>query len=161
MDATKRTLFNRRALLALAGAALALPAQAACAAPRVLFVCRFGSVKSPFARELTRQRAAERGLAVEVASRGLTPDDHADAGFLRRAAAQGLDLARQPLTQFRPADTSTADVVVSFEPLSESGLAGARDWSDTPSMMSRYDEASAAIESRVDALLDELARRAC
>ena len=60
------------ALLAWPTTALA----AACPPAKVLFVCPAGTVKSAIAREVLRSRALTAGLAVEGASRGLTPEDH-------------------------------------------------------------------------------------
>ncbi len=61
-------------LLAQADAAAAQPRP--CPPPRVLFVCPAGSVKSAIAREALKQAASRRGLAVDVQSRGVAPEDH-------------------------------------------------------------------------------------
>jgi hypothetical protein len=62
---------SRRAVFAVFGVAFAPRlAQAECAAPQVLFVCPYGTVKSAIARETLKRRAAEAGVAVRVRSRG-------------------------------------------------------------------------------------------
>jgi hypothetical protein len=161
MDAILSPTLDRRAWLAAAAVFVATPVLAACPPVRVLFVCGYGSVKSPFARELMRRKAGARGVAVELKSRGLTPDAHADAGFLQRAMAEGLDLDRQAMSRLEPSDIAAADVVVSFEPPIEAGLPKARDWSDTPSMLGAYDAARSVIDRRIESLLDEIAARRC
>jgi hypothetical protein len=66
---------DRRSVLGAAFAmALVQSSNVAIAAKRpkrVLFICQFGSVKSPIARELFRRRAKERGIAVIAWSRGI------------------------------------------------------------------------------------------
>ncbi|MFL5297097.1 MAG: hypothetical protein ACJ798_12020 [Phenylobacterium sp.] len=153
-------ILDRRHVLGALGAFAAAPAIAACPPARVLFVCQFGTVKSPFARELLRRRARERGLAVSVSARGLTPADHATTAFLASARADGVDPRAEQVRRLEPRDLAQADVVVSFEPPQPAGLPGARDWSDTPSF-GDYPAARRNVLARIEALLDEIARRPC
>ena len=153
-------------LLAL-GACTAMPSQTSAAlhphaAPkRVLFVCQFGTVKSPITRELAKRRAAERGIAIEFAARGITPEEHIAPALLPVLAADKIDRNAQPLQALTAADVARADIVVMFDKLS-AGLVpkDLRDWSNTPSMNSSYPASRADILARIDRLLDEVAAAA-
>lgn len=154
---------TRRAVLALSAAAvgsIATGATARCRPARVLLVCQYGSVKSAVARELMKRRAAERGVAVEVRSRGTTPEEHVSPALAAALRADGVDTHAQPLTALAPADLKAADVIVGFEPAAASGLpAAALDWSDLPSFNTDYARARPMLTARVDALLDDVRRR--
>ncbi|MGI8930939.1 MAG: hypothetical protein ACR2FK_00960 [Sphingomicrobium sp.] len=134
------------------------PRVASATAPRVLFVCQFGSVKSAVAREIFRRRATERRLGVSVQSRGITPEEHASPALAAALRSEGLDRHADPLRALQPGDLVAADVIILFDPL-PSGLnsARARDWSDLPSMNADYPAARADLVGRIDRLIDELA----
>jgi hypothetical protein len=161
-DTTSLSILDRRALLG--GLSLAIlcseRARSSCAPARVLFVCRYGTVKSPIAREQLLRRARQRHIAVAVMARGLTPTDHLTPAVLAAARADGLDPRAQPVMRLSSADLAWPDIVVSFEPPAEAALPGARDWSDTPSF-SDYPAARRSLMVRIDALLDEIARSGC
>ena len=137
-------------------------AQAApCPPPVVLFVCPAGTVKSAIAREMLKARAARGGVAVRVASRGVHPEDHVSPGLRASLLADGLDPTAEPLRALEPQDAARADIVIAFDEAAQApGLQGAWVW-DIPSWNTRYPEAKAALEAKVDALLVELARRPC
>ena len=158
------SLMSRRQLLA-AGALLAaqpVGAEAApCPPPRVLFVCPAGTVKSAIARETLRRRAAERGVPVRVASRGVHPQDHVSPGLAARLKADGIDPRADPARALRSADLVGVDVAVAFDEAAQApGLERARLW-DIPAWNSDYDQAKAALSARIEALLDELSARPC
>lgn len=144
------------ALLAVGGPALARP----CPPARVLFVCPAGTVKSPIAREALKHRAAARRMTVAVQSRGVHPEDHLTPQLAARLAADGIDPRAEPVQALTAADVAQADVVIAFDEAAKApNLAGARVW-DVPSWKG-YDEAKAALDPKIEALLDELARRPC
>jgi protein-tyrosine-phosphatase len=159
-----RPTLDRRALLVLVAAGCAGPAWAArppCASRAVLFVCPAGTVKSAIAREVTRRRAAARGLEVQISSRGVHPEDHVSPILAARLRADGLDPAAEPARPLAPADLAGADIVVAFDEAALApGMSLARVW-DTPSWNANYDQALAAVTGRVDVLLDELAASPC
>lgn len=156
-----RRALTRRAVIGAIGAGLAFATTARAApvkAPRVLFVCQFGSVKSPLARELLRRRARERGVAVFAFSRGITPQPHLPRELATRWLAEGLDPARDGLHRLLPIDAGYADVVAVFDPL-PGDFAATRvlDWTGVPSMLRDYPAARADLDGRIEALLDTLA----
>lgn len=128
--------------------------------PKILLVCQFGTVKSAITRELLIRRAAERGIALEAWSRGITPEEHLAPALLPRLRAEQIDPGRQPLQPLSARDVARADLVIAFDPLPTSfSRANVRDWSDVPSMNSSYDAARRVIDQRIDALLDQLRRK--
>jgi protein-tyrosine-phosphatase len=136
-------------------------ARAACAPRKVLFVCPAGTVKSAIAREALKQRAASRGVAVTVRSRGLNIEDHVSPMLADRLRADGLDPRSEPIMALGGGDADWADIVIAFdEAASAPSLSKARAWT-TPSWNADYDRAKADLDARLDALLTELARSAC
>jgi hypothetical protein len=155
-------IISRRTVLA---GLLAAPAATATAAPcqpvKVLFVCPMGTVKSAIAREQFRNMAKRRGLAAEAWSRGVTPADHLTPALVAQLRRDGIDPRAEPVKALAPSDIARADVVVAFEEAAQApGMAGARVW-DIPSWTKDYAGARAALLPKVDALLDEIARRPC
>lgn len=128
-------------------------------APRILFVCQYGSVKSAIARELLRRRARERGIAVRAFSRGITPEAHLPAEIEAKLRAEGIDPGSDGLHHLLPIDASAADIVVYFNPL-PANFAAARslDWTSVPSVVETYPAARADMDRRIEALLDGLER---
>lgn len=125
----------------------------------VLFVCQFGTAKSVIARELFRRRAASRGIAVAALSRGLVIEDHLTPELRQRLAADGINPYAEPFEVLQPQDWQQAKVVVAFNPLPDTvPKAKVRDWTDVPSVVSQYPAARAAMDQRIEALLDEFAR---
>lgn len=155
---TRRTTVLALMLLARpAAAAQAKP----CPPPRVLFVCPAGSVKSAIARETLKHAASRRGLAVDVQSRGVTPEDHVSPGLAAQLRADGINPAVEPLRRLESGDPAHADIVVAFDEAAQApGLQQARVW-DIPSWNSQYDAARAALAPKIEALLDELAASGC
>jgi hypothetical protein len=141
--------------------AIAVAATAASGAeaspPHVLFVCQFGTVKSAIAREVFRQRASERGIAVTAASRGITPEDHVSSDLRARLKADGIDTAHDGVRRLRASDIKAADILVTFNPL-PANVRGAHglDWSALPSVSDNYSAARAELVRRVDVLLDAI-----
>ena len=143
-------------------ALLALASQPALAGerPKILLVCQFGTVKSAITRELLIRRAAERGIALNAWSRGITPEQHLAPALLPRLRAEQIDPGRQPLRPLTPRDAARADLIIAFDPLPPSfSRAKVRDWSDVPSMNSSYDAARRVVDQRIDALLDQLVHK--
>lgn len=159
MGLSRRFLSRRSITLAL----LAWPTAAfatACPPAKVLFVCPAGTVKSAIAREVLRSRAQAAGLRLDVASRGLAPEDHVSPTLAANLRADGLYPAREPALALAPADVARADIVIAFDDAAGSPmLRNARPWR-TPSWNADYAAARSDLSGRIDALVAELRRRA-
>jgi protein-tyrosine-phosphatase len=132
-----------------------------CWAPRVLFVCPMGSVKSAIAREKLRHEAKVRGFAVDVHSRGLKPALDISPGLAAHLKEEGINPLADPLRQFTKADADHADIVIAFdEAAAAPDLKHARKW-HSPSWNNDYTNAKAVMDARILALAGELAKRPC
>ena len=156
-------VLDRRSLLYGAGIFALIPrlgtAAPAKRSPRILFVCQFGTVKSPIARELLKRRAAERHIVVQVAARGITPEQHITPELLERLGREGINPAAEPLKKLGPEDVAAADLVIAFDKLPTDYHPHAlEDWSDLPSMLKDYEHARVVLDARITTLLDHLAR---
>jgi protein-tyrosine-phosphatase len=128
-------------------------------APRVLFVCQYGSVKSAIARELFRRQASKRGISVNAASRGITPEAHVSPALRALLNADAIDTERDGLNKLNGTDVKAADIVIVFDKLpAEIAPNRVIDWSAVPSMNNSYPEARADLDRRIDALLDMLVK---
>ena len=155
---TRRTILAAMVLAPLAG----FPgiAEARPRAPRVVFICQFGSVKSAISRELFRRRAAERGIAAIAFSRGIQPESHLDPQLRERLAEQGIDPAHDGQHKLTRSDLRRAEYTVLLDPLPR-GWHGrvTRDWTDLGSFNQSYTTEEPRLKARIDQLLDEIATR--
>lgn len=81
---------------------------------RLLFVCTGNTCRSPMAEVIARDRAARRGLEVEVRSAGLMtgPGSPAAEHARRLAAERGLDLATHRANVLTPDLLAMSDLVL-------------------------------------------------
>jgi protein-tyrosine-phosphatase len=153
-----------RRIFVIAAMAVAGPAWTApppCRKAKVLFVCPAGTVNSAIAREYLRQRAAERGVAVDVQSRGVNPEDHLTPALLERLKAEGINPRSEPISRMTMGDAVQNDIIVAFDEAAQApGMEHARPWS-IPSWNNRYAEAKSALLPKIDALIAELSGKAC
>lgn len=128
------------------------------APPKILFVCQAGTAKSAIAREMFKQRAKERGINVDVFSRGLEIEDHLSPALKQSLLADGINTNVEPPIALKPADWAAADILVNFNPLPASVQhKDIRNWTDVPSVNDDYANAKRVMAKRIDALLDEIA----
>jgi protein-tyrosine-phosphatase len=163
MPEIDRTPVGRRGFvvvtLLLIGTAMSgCAVQPAVKPPKILFVCQAGTAKSAIAREIFKQRAKERGIRVDVFSRGLVVADHVSPELKRNLQADGIHTSAEPALPLQRSDWASADILVNFNPLPASVKhKDVRDWSDVPSVNDDYENARAVMNKRIDALLNEIA----
>jgi protein-tyrosine-phosphatase len=141
---------------------LAFGAQAKpCAAPRILFVCPAGTVKSAIAREEFKRLARTRGISVHAESRGIHLENHISPQLAERLKQEGIDPLAEPLRTFAPEDADKADIVIAFDEAAKApGLEKARAW-QVASWDSEYDVAKSGTLENSDRLLEEIRQRRC
>ena len=155
------TGLSRRATLLGLAAVAAFPAPAlAMRVPRILFVCRYATVKSATARELIRKRAHERGIGLAVWSRGITPVDHLPPETRQRLIAEfGIDPASERAQALRQDDLNRADTVVLFDQLPPNlHKSDTLDWTGQPSLLEQFDASMAYLDAHIAALLDRIVK---
>ena len=157
------TDWTRRGWLAAALAVAVTPAwvRALPAVPRrILFVCQAGTVKSPMARELFRDAARRRGIAIDAFSRGLAIVDHVSPDLRLRLTADHIDVSAEPAQLLASTDWQAALLVVAFNPLPAAvDRSDIIDWTDVGSMNYDYDRSLADLRNRINGLLDMLIQR--
>jgi arsenate reductase len=138
-------------------------AKRALASQTVLFVCEHGGAKSVIAAAHFNKIALQRGLPYRAIARGTSPDAAVPAGV-----RQGLEEAGLELTIDRPmlvaqADVNNATRVVTFEVALPGSIASTKstltDLRAVPAVSADFGVASADIKRRVEALIDELAKK--
>lgn len=163
LSVTLRTLC-RVAVLALVAivAGVGVAAQAPAAPARhVLFMCPHGAAKSVLASAYFERLAKARGLNVRVEARGTEPDAAVSPKVAQHLTRQGYRVPVAAPQRVTPADLAAADVVISLGcdvrglPVRAGTL---RQWDDVPGPGEDFAGADAAIQRRVAALIDELAR---
>jgi hypothetical protein len=113
--------------------------------PKILFVCQAGTAK-------------ERGIDVDVFSRGIVVEDHISPELRKKLIADGINTNAEAATSLKPADWATAEILVNFNPLPASVKhKDVRDWTDVPSVNDDYAKARALMNERIDALLSDIA----
>lgn len=140
---------------------LASPLHAAPAATplEVVFVCQHGYAKSLVAAKHFEKLAAERGLAVHVIARGLTPKDHVPDPIANALRSDGLPVDGYTPVALAAKDVADADVVVAFGiDLPYPSKALVRRWDDVGALTEDYPAARTQIQTHLQALLDEIAR---
>src|ERR1700730_10062083 len=129
--------------------------------PKLVFVCEHGSAKSVIAAAHCRRLAKERGLDIQVGSRGTAPEPALPAGVRNGLKADGIDLGEFKPTGVSAADLKGATRVISFGPdLAAFTNGSVEDWSATPAVSDDYNTARRYIVKRLEALLDQLSKPA-
>ena len=138
----------------------AQPSQKAPATTKIVFVCEHGSAKSVIAAAHCRRLAQERGLNLEIVSRGSTPDAEIPPGVRNGLKADGIDVGTLKPAPVTWSDLQGASKIISFGP-DLSSLAGGKpveDWSATPAVSTDYQAARSYIVKRIQQLLDQVAK---
>lgn len=126
---------------------------------KIVFVCEHGAAKSIMAKAEFERLAKEKGIEVEVVSRGTTPDAEIAPGVRKGLLADGTDLGLAKPVKISAKDLEGAAAVVTFGPnLTEWMPKGVKtlDWSATPSPSKDYREARDYIRKQVEALVGEI-----
>jgi protein-tyrosine-phosphatase len=127
--------------------------------PTVVFVCEHGSAKSVIAAAELARMAKEKGLDLNIVSRGTNPDAEIPALVRDGLKADGLDIGKMKPVKISQDDLKGATKIVTFGPDLAPWLptgAKAADWSATPSVSENYRAASDYIKKQLAPLLREL-----
>lgn len=127
----------------------------------VVFVCQRGAAKSVMAAAIFNERAAARKLPFRAEARGVTPDPAMMPEAVDGLRADGLTAAQKTPVGVSRDDVERAAIVVAFDPIPPDIAADSpiQEWDGMPGVRAGYAAARDAMLPRIDALLDELARR--
>jgi arsenate reductase len=161
VTSASRRVLSILALTAAMGAALAAQTPSSAPVRHVLFMCPHGAAKSVLASAYFERAAKARGLNVRVETRGTEPDAAVSPKVAAHLTRQGYPVPAAPPRRVTPADLAAADVVISLGcdvrglPVRAGTL---QQWDDVPGPAEDLAGADAAIQRRVAALIEELAR---
>jgi len=128
----------------------------------VVFVCEHGSVKSLVAMEHFNRKARERGLPYHAVARGIAPERAVPEAVQAGLRADGFETSDFVPRSLTSSDLDHAVLVVSFDQDITKVVAGKvrhLAWDNLPGVLADYPGGRAAIVSRIDFLVDELASK--
>jgi hypothetical protein len=185
---SKKSVVSSFALiLGLGSAFIASPVLAAepqtAGRPTVVFMCKYGSVKSLVAAERFNKLAEMRGLSVRAIGRAANPGtihDDVPEVVARNLTLEGSDVSNYQPQILKPEEAAAAIRVVHIslqgEPDPDSTVAASvhvpeERWDDVPTMLigpdgrvdqtgRQYNKARSLLVSHVDALFEEVAKKA-
>jgi hypothetical protein len=173
-------------MLGLSSASIASPVLAAepqtAGRPTVVFMCKYGSVKSLVAAERFNKLAEMRGLSVRAIGRAANPGtihDDVPEVVARNLTLEGSDVSKYQPSVLKPEEAAAAIRVVHIslqgEPDPDSAVAASvhvpeERWDDVPTMLigpdgkvdetgRQYNKARSLLVSHVDALFEEVAKK--
>jgi protein-tyrosine-phosphatase len=126
----------------------------------ILFLCPHNAAKSVLAAAYFDQLARERGLDYRATSAGTSPDAAPSPAVVAMLRDEGIDVAGH-----RPRHLTTEDLISAHRVISlgcdpddlAGGNARVERWDDVPPPSQDLGASRAAIQRRLDALVDELA----
>jgi len=161
LTSMRLALFGLAVALATQAGAQTVTAKSTRELARVVFVCEHGSVKSLVAMEYFNRKARERGLAYQAVARGTAPERAVPDAVRVGLRTDGFETSDFVPLRLTASDVEHAALVVSFDQDITAVVAGkARHiaWDGLPGVLADYPGGRTAIVTRIDALLDELAR---
>ncbi|MGH8137076.1 MAG: hypothetical protein ACREVV_02605 [Steroidobacteraceae bacterium] len=127
-------------------------------APRVVFVCEHGSVKSLIAASYFNQRAQVKGLKVRAIARGVAPEPTVPPAVRDGLRTAGFDVSGYVPQALEASDINGATLIVSFDEDIADAIGGRvryLKWDNLPAVLSDYPRGKEAIVKQVDQLLRE------
>ena len=147
-------------MMIVAAAMLVLTVGVKAQTQTVVFVCEHGAAKSVVAAAHFNRLATERGLPFRAVSRGTAPDSSVPGPITNGLSTEKMSVP----AGFKPTPVAANDVagaskVVTFDvtlPVTAEASKLSR-WDKMPAFSDGYGPASAAIATKVEALVNELA----
>ena len=128
-------------------------------AETVVFVCKFGSMKSQMAAAYFNRLAKERGLQLTAISRAFTPDKDIPKAVRDNMASEGLVPTNEDITSLTPEEAAGAYKVISFDELPQENIGGTKYtyWEGSPKAKKEYWMSMGFIKQYVNDEIDKLA----
>jgi hypothetical protein len=127
----------------------------------VIFVCKYGSMKSQMAAAYFNRVAKERGLQLTAISRAFAPDKEIPDMIRENLAKEGLAPTNETITSLKPEEAVGAASVVSFDELPGENIGQTKytHWAGSPLSKKDYWGAMAFIKKHVDEQVAEIASK--
>ena len=130
--------------------------------PTILFVCEHGAAKSVISAAYFNKLAKERGLKYRAVFRGTNPDPTLAPAAVKGLNADGIETHGWKPELVTKEDVDAASRIVTLGcalPGRETVVAKVDEWNNIPSVSQDYQAARDDILKRVQALVDELAKK--
>jgi len=142
---------------------IAAPAPQASAEPTaskpglVMFVCKYGSMKSQMAAAYFNRLAEQNGLNLTAVSRSFSPDKEIPAMIVENMAKEGLAPVNE-ISLLTPDEASTAVKIISFDEIPTENIAEIKytRWPGSPLSKKDYWGAMAFIKAHVNETVDKM-----
>jgi protein-tyrosine-phosphatase len=139
-----------------------LAAESSAVAPNtVIFVCKYGSMKSQMAAAYFNRVAKERGLQLTAISRAFAPDKVIPDMIRENMAKEGLAPTNETITSLKPEEAVGAASVVSFDELPDENIGKTKyiHWANSPLSKKDYWGAMDFIKKHVDEQVAQIASK--
>jgi arsenate reductase (thioredoxin) len=126
---------------------------------KILFLCPHNAAKSVLAAAYAKKLAKERGLELAIDTAGTEPSEQVSPVVTEFLKQQDMESAAIP-RKVRREDITTATHIISMGcALDDLPLRGERveQWDDVPPVSQDFEKAWTVIQSKVEALLKQLA----
>ena len=128
----------------------------------VVFACAHGNAKSLIASSWFNRLASERGIATRSVARGLTPENPVPAPIAERLRREGIDLASFAARPLTPTDLHGRSrlilIGVQAPPWATRNGLAVETWDGIPPASDNYEASRDALRTRIENLLEDLAR---
>jgi arsenate reductase len=153
-----KTVLQRKYVLAVVFAFVALTKPALAQEKKIIFVCQHGAAKSVIAASYFNKIASERNLAYTAECRGIEPDSAVSPGAREGLTKDDLfnpDIKPQKLL---PRDAANVERIILFAPLPADLRSSVKteDWSKIENIDADYSKRRDAIVKKINELLDNL-----
>jgi protein-tyrosine-phosphatase len=127
----------------------------------VIFVCKYGSMKSQMAAAYFNRVAKERGLQLTAISRAFAPDKEIPDVIRENLAKEGLAITSETIMSLKPEEAAGAANIVSFDEIPNENIGQTRytHWAGSPLSKKDYWGAMDWIKKHVDEQVAEIASK--
>jgi protein-tyrosine-phosphatase len=127
----------------------------------IIFVCKYGSMKSQMAAAYFNRVAKERGLQLTAISRAFAPDKVIPDMIRENMAKEGLAPTNETIMSLKPEEAAGAANVVSFDEIPDENIGQTKytHWAGSPLSKKDYWGAMDFIKKHVDEQVAEIASK--
>lgn len=127
----------------------------------IIFVCKYGSMKSQMAAAYFNRVAKERGLQLTAISRAFAPDKVIPDMIRENMAKEGLAPTNETIMSLKPEEAVGAASVVSFDEIPDENIGQTKYtfWSGSPLSKKDYWGAMDFIKKHVDEQVAQIASK--